>query len=61
METDVRVNVNLTLLAAVLSGLALVVSLLTAVEVFQADNEEVEQRLACLELPGASDCGLDGR
>lgn len=61
METDVRVNLNLTLLAALLSALALVVSLVTAVEVLQEDNVQVEQRLVCLELPGPNDCGLDGR
>jgi hypothetical protein len=25
------------------------------------DAQQVEDRLACLELPGPNDCGLDGR
>ena len=61
--TDVHVTVNLTLVAAVLSALALVVSGLTAWEVHQLDDDRAatESRLACLELPGPNDCGLDGR
>ncbi len=27
----------------------------------QVDTQRLEQRLACLELPGANDCGADGR
>jgi hypothetical protein len=27
----------------------------------ETDVRQLEQRLACLELPGANDCGLDGR
>jgi hypothetical protein len=60
---DVHVTVNLTLVAAVLSALALVLSGITAWEVHQDDDfqDSVESRLACLELPGPNDCGLDGR
>jgi hypothetical protein len=25
------------------------------------DTERIQQRLACLELPGTNDCGADGR
>jgi hypothetical protein len=45
-----------SVLALLLSGWAFVASL---------DDDErertVEERLTCLELPGANDCGLDGR
>lgn len=60
---DVHVTVNLTLVAAVLSALALVLSGITAWEVHQDDDfqDSTESRLACLELPGPNDCGLDGR
>lgn len=63
IPSDVHVTVNLTLVAAVLSALALVVSGLTAWEVFEQEDfrESTESRLACLELPGPNDCGLDGR
>ena len=46
-----------------LSALALVLSGITAWEVHQDDDfqDSVESRLACLELPGPNDCGLDGR
>jgi hypothetical protein len=27
----------------------------------ERDERRIEQRLACLELPGPNDCGLDGK
>lgn len=63
LDQDVRLNINMTLLAAVLSALALLVSLTGAIQDWQEqdENERLRARLACLELPGANDCGLDGR
>jgi hypothetical protein len=51
-----RIALGFSILSLVLSGW-------TAYQV-QEDNDverQVENRLACLELPGPNDCGADGR
>jgi hypothetical protein len=55
-ETTVRLAVGISLVSLFLSGWSFISSL-------DEDGFErsVEQRLACLELPGPNDCGLDGR
>jgi hypothetical protein len=56
VDTATRVAVVSSLVALFFSGWSLLVSM-------DDDNDvrQVEQRLACLELPGANDCGVDGR
>lgn len=52
----------MTKVAVAMSALALVVSsiaLVTAMQTGQADRENIENRLQCLELPGPNDCGTD--
>lgn len=46
-----------------LSAAALILSAWALVTSIQEDGElrQLEQRLACLELDGANDCGVDGR
>lgn len=51
-----RVSLSVSLVSLFLSGWAIIASLDD-----DADVRDVERRLACLELPGANDCGLDGR
>jgi hypothetical protein len=55
-ETTVRLAVGISLVSLFLSGWSFISSI-------DEDGFErsVEQRLACLELPGPNDCGLDGR
>ena len=55
-ETTVRLAVGISLVSLFLSGWSFISSL-------DEDGFErsVEQWLACLELPGPNDCGLDGR
>jgi hypothetical protein len=52
-----------TLVLASTSVAALVLSVLSFALTLDDEREDrqVEQRLACLELPGPNDCGLDGR
>ena len=53
----------MTAVAVALSAIALVVSsiaLVSATQSGQADRQEIENRLQCLELPGPNDCGVDG-
>jgi hypothetical protein len=53
-----------TLAIATTSAAALLlsaVSLVLTVTDDDLDPQEVQDRLACLELPGPNDCGLDGR
>jgi hypothetical protein len=56
LAVAVWVSLLASIFALILSGFAFVVSL---------DEDDwkptVEQRLACLELPGPNDCGLDNR
>jgi hypothetical protein len=51
-----RVAVVLSLIALFLSGWSFIASMDD-----DAQLRDVERRLACLELPGANDCGADGR
>lgn len=55
-STATRVAILMSLVSLFLSGWAFIGS-------FQDEDFErqTEARLACLELPGANDCGLDGR
>lgn len=54
--TLLKLAVAMSALSLLLSGWAFVTSL------DDSDFERgTEQRLACLELPGPNDCGLDGR
>lgn len=48
-------------LAVVLSVIALLLSSWNLVSTLEddADQRRIESRLACLELPGPNDCGLD--
>lgn len=55
-ETGVRISVILSVVALFMSGW----SFISTVD-DDAQVRDVEKRLACLELPGANDCGLDGR
>jgi hypothetical protein len=55
-DRGTKVALAISLLSLFLSGWAL----LTTMD-DDADVRRVEQRLACLELPGANDCGADGR
>lgn len=56
MDTGTMTAVVLSLVSLFLSALALVLTFDD-----DADVRDVERRLACLELPGANDCGADGR
>ena len=51
-----RTGLTMSVVSLVLSGWAFVTSLDD-----DALERRTEQRLACLELPGPNDCGLDGR
>jgi hypothetical protein len=55
-ETTIRATVVMSAAALFLSGWSFIAS-------FDNDGFErnVEQRLACLELPGPNDCGADRR
>lgn len=63
MERTEFVQDRATVVNASLTLLGLLVSLyaLYAVDSAQDELEKAELRLHCLELPGANDCGLDGR
>lgn len=64
MPSEIHVSSDRALLVSLgMSGLALVLASATFVLSLDDDGREreVEQRLACLELPGPNDCGLDGR
>jgi hypothetical protein len=53
-----------TVVVATTSAAALLlsaVSLVLTVTDDDLDAQQVEDRLACLELPGPNDCGVDGR
>ena len=53
-----------TLVVATTSVVALLLSAFSLVLTLTDDDldaQQVEDRLACLELPGPNDCGLDGR
>jgi hypothetical protein len=56
MDTGIMTAVVLSLVSLFLSALAVVLTLDD-----DADVRDVERRLACLELPGANDCGADSR
>ena len=55
-ETAVRFAVGISMISLFLSGWSFISSI-------DDDGFErsIEQRLACLELPGPNDCGVDGR
>lgn len=55
-HTAVRVSLVASLVALFLSGWTFLGTLDEA-----AHDRQVEARLACLELPGPNDCGIDGR
>lgn len=50
-----RTAIGLSVAALVTSSVSLVLWTTSV-----GEREQVEQRLACLELPGPNDCGLDG-
>jgi len=52
-----------TMTIASMSAVALLLSMLSLLLAVDDDLEQrqVEERLACLELPGPNDCGLDNR
>jgi hypothetical protein len=53
----------LTRVAIAMSSIALVASSIALVAVLQsgqAERDDIEMRLQCLELPGPNDCGVDG-
>lgn len=53
-----------TTAVASMSAVALLLSALSQVLTVSDDDldaQQVEDRLACLELPGPNDCGADGR
>lgn len=56
VETATRIAAIISLVALFLSGWSLLISLDD-----DGDVRQVERRLACLELPGTNDCGVDGR
>lgn len=55
-QTAVRVALTASLLSLFLSGWTFLTGLDDA-----AHERRLEARLACLELPGPNDCGLDSR
>ena len=56
VDTSTKVTLSLSLVSLFLSGWAILSTLDDDAQV-----RDVERRLACLELPGANDCGADGR
>lgn len=62
-EATRTTDVGTVRMAALLSIVALVVSVWTAALSVDDDAtvRELESRLACLELPGPNECGIDGR
>jgi hypothetical protein len=56
VDTSTRVTLSLSVVSLFLSGWAILSTLDDDAQV-----RDVERRLACLELPGANDCGADGR
>lgn len=56
-------NETMTRLAVILSVVSLFFSGWAFIASFDDDSEtrRIQERLACLELPGANDCGVDGR
>jgi hypothetical protein len=55
-ETTIRLSLGLSLMSLFLAGWSFIASFDD-----DTDTRRIEQRLACLELPGANDCGVDGR
>jgi hypothetical protein len=53
-DNKVRIAVGVSIVSLLMSGLSLFFAVTDDVDV---DN--LERRLACLELPGANDCGPD--
>lgn len=53
-QTASRLAVGLSAIALLLSGWNLIGTLEE-----EGDQRRIESRLACLELPGPNDCGLD--
>ena len=53
-DNKVRIAVGVSMVSLLMSGLSLFFAVTDDVDV---DN--LERRLACLELPGANDCGPD--
>ena len=56
VDTSAKVTLSLSVVSLFLSGWAILSTLDDDAQV-----RDVERRLACLELPGANDCGADGR
>ncbi len=54
--TTIRLTLVISLVSLFLAGWSFVASFDD-----ERDTRRIEQRLACLELPGANDCGADGR
>lgn len=64
MATLIRSGTDrVTVTIASMSAAALLLSALSLLLAFDddLDRRQVEERLACLELPGPNDCGLDSR
>jgi hypothetical protein len=55
-ETTIRLSLGLSLVSLFLAGWSFIASFDD-----DSDTRRIEERLACLELPGANDCGADGR
>jgi hypothetical protein len=54
--TSTRTTLIVALVSLFLSGWTFIDTLSD-----ERNERRIEQRLACLELPGPNDCGLDGR
>jgi len=50
------VALGVSIVALLASGVSL-----SALAQVTGERDQIESRLACLELPGPNDCGLDGR
>lgn len=55
-DTALRVTLAASMASLFLSGWAFMASIDD-----DGGQRDVERRLACLELPGPNDCGIDGR
>jgi hypothetical protein len=55
-DTTLRVTLTASLVALFFSGWAFIASFSD-----DANERDLERRIACLELHGANDCGADGR
>ena len=53
-QTRTNLAIGLGVISMLLSGWSVVMTLDD-----EADRGQIEQRLACLELPGPNDCGAD--